>query len=180
MLSGQKAVTKLCVYAMMSNREAKLNAWLNDGAKNLTSFRRSPFHDTLRSPRRDHYTDLIENHAEEALAKVERLLRDARMREPMPPSMSASRTLEGCWELKTHNAPKTITVNGFTDLAYRFISTILEADLMGDREVVRHLCHNRACVCPDHLVIGSQQQNAQDEDERRYAGRGAKGRGQRV
>jgi len=40
--------------------------------------------------------------------------------------------------------------------------------------------HNRACVCPDHLVIGSYQQNTQDEDERRYAGRDSKGRGQQT
>ncbi|WP_411572585.1 hypothetical protein [Thalassobacter stenotrophicus] len=51
---------------------------------------------------------------------------------------------------------------------------------MGDREVVRHLCHNRACVCPDHLAIGSYQQNTQDENERRYAGRDSQGRGQKV
>jgi len=94
--------------------------------------------------------------------------------------MSASRTLEGCWELKTHNNPKTVGIFNITDYAYRFIPMVLNAELMGDREVVRHLCHNRACVCPDHLAIGSYQQNTQDENERRYAGRDSQGRGQKV
>ena len=161
-------------------RETKLNAWIEEGKRNLAEFRRSPFHEELRSTNRDHYTNLIENHPTETLAKVEELLMGAKIKDPLPSSMSASRTLEGCWELKTHDNPQNITINGFPDLAYRFVPIILKAELMGEREVVRHLCHNRACVCPDHLVIGSYQQNTQDEDERRYAGRDSKGRVQKV
>ena len=164
----------------MSSRVVSLTIWLTEGKRNLAEFQRSPFHDTLRTEIRDHYTNLFENFPEETLAKVEALLLAAKIKDPRPPSMSASRTLEGCWELKTHNKPKTITIHGITDLAYRFIPIILNAELMGEREVVRHLCHNRACVCPDHLVIGSYQQNTQDEDERRYAGRDSKGRGQKA
>lgn len=164
---------------MMSSKEAKINAWLQKGTNSLIDFRRSPFHDTLRSETRDHYTNLFENHEDGLLASVERLLRDAKVREPRPVSMSNCRALDGCWELKTHNNPKTITINGYEDLAYRFIPIVLTADLMGEREVVRHLCHNRACVCPDHLVIGTYQQNKQDETERVYAGRDSKGRGKR-
>jgi hypothetical protein len=161
-------------------REAQLNAWIEEGKRNLAEFRRSPFHEELRSVNRDHYTNLIENHPTETLAKVRELLMSATVKEPLPPSMSASRTLEGCWELKTHDKPQTITINRLPDLAYRFIPIILNAELMGEREVVRHLCHNRACVCPDHLVIGSYKQNTQDEAERLYAGRDSKGKGQKV
>ena len=164
----------------MSSRVVSLTIWLTEGKRNLAEFQRSPFHDTLRTEIRDHYTNLFENFPKETLAKVEALLRAAKIEEPLSPSMSASRTLEGCWELKTHDKPKTETVNGTTDYAYRFIPMVLNAELMGEREVVRHLCHNRACVCPDHLVIGSYQQNTQDEDERRYAGRDSKGRGQKA
>jgi len=164
----------------MSSRVFLTTTWLDAGRRNLAEFQRSPFHDTLRTEIRDHYTNLFENFPKEALAKVEALLRAAKIKDPLPPSMSASKTLEGCWELKTHKDPKTITIHGITDLAYRFIPIILNAELMGEREVVRHLCHNRACVCPDHLVIGSYQQNTQDEDERRYAGRDSKGRGQQT
>ena len=164
----------------MSSRVVSLEIWLTEGKRNLAEFQRSPFHDTLRTEIRDHYTNLFENFPKETLAKVEALLRAAKIEEPLSPSMSASRTLEGCWELNTQDKPKTVTVNGTTDYAYRFIPMVLNAELMGEREVVRHLCHNRACVCPDHLVIGSHQQNTQDEDERRYAGRDSRGRGQKA
>ena len=164
----------------MDRREAQLATWLAEGKRNLAEFRKSPFHEELRSANRDHYTNLIENHPTETLAKVRKLLMGATFKEPLPPSMSASRTLEGCWELKTHDKPQTITINRFPDLAYRFVPTILKAELMGEREVVRHLCHNRACVCPDHLVFGSFKQNTQDEVERKYAGRDSKGGGQKA
>ena len=157
-----------------------LITWLREGERNLAEFKRSPFHEELRNESRDSYTNLFEKHPTEALAKVRDLLVAAKITDPLPPSMSASRTLEGCWELKSHDKPKTIGICGITDYAYRFIPMVLYAELMGEREVVRHLCHNRACVCPDHLAIGSYQQNTQDENERRYAGRDSQGRGQKV
>jgi len=165
---------------MVGYRDALLITWLREGENNLAEFRRSPFHEELRNESRDSYTNLFENHAAEALAKVRDLLVAAKVTDPLPASMSASRTLEGCWELKTHDKPKTIGICGITDYAYRFIPMVINAELMGEREVVRHLCHNRACVCPDHLAIGSYQQNTQDENERRYAGRDSQGRGQKV
>ena len=164
----------------MDRREAQLATWLAEGKRNLAEFRKSPFHEELRSTNRDHYTNLIENYPTETLAKVEELLMGAKIKDPLPSSMSASRTLEGCWELKTHDNPQNITINGFPDLAYRFVPIILKAELMGEREVVRHLCHNRACVNPDHLVIGSYKQNTQDDAERIYSGRDSKGRGQKA
>jgi len=33
------------------------------------------------------------------------------------------------------------------------------------RPVIRHRCHNRKCVNPEHLVIGSQADNKRDEEE---------------
>ena len=165
---------------MVSSRVALTTIWLAEGKRNLAEFQRSPFHEVLRNERRDSYTDLFENHPAEVLAKVRELLVAAKITDPLPPSMSASRTLEGCWELKTREKPKTVSIRGITDYAYRFIPMVLSAELMGEREVVRHLCHNRACVCPDHLAIGSYQQNTQDEHERRYAGRDGQGRDQKI
>ena len=161
-------------------KENKINAWLEEGRRNLAEFRRSPFHDSLRTGVRDHYTNLIENSPKEALAEVEKLLQEAKVIEPLPSSMSASRTIESCWVLKSQKNPKKITVNGFEDYAYRFIAIVLNTELMSDREVVRHLCHNRACVCPDHLQIGTQQENRQDEYERVYSGRDSQGKGQKL
>ena len=164
----------------MKTKDTKINAWLEEGRRNLGKFSRSPFHDNLRTTVRDHYTNLIENFPKEALAEVEKLLQEAKVIEPLPSSMSASRTTESCWVLKTHKNPKMITVKGYTDYAYRFIAIVLNTELMGDREVVRHLCHNRACVCPDHLQIGTQQENRQDEYERMYSGRDSEGRDQKL
>jgi hypothetical protein len=39
-----------------------------------------------------------------------------------------------------------------------------------DGEVLRHLCHNRRCVRPEHLTCGSHQQNC---DDKMQAGRHA-------
>ena len=66
-------------------REAQLNAWLAEGERNLAEFRRSPFHEEFWSVNRDHYTNLIENHPTETLAKVRELLMNARVKEPIPP-----------------------------------------------------------------------------------------------
>ena len=164
----------------MSSREDKISDWLNEGRRNLAKFSRSPFHDNLRTDVRDHYTNLIENFPKKTLAEVEKLLQEAKVIEPLPSSMSASRTTESCWVLKSQNNPKKITVNGFEDYAYRFIEIVLNTEMMSDREVVRHLCHNRACVCPDHLQIGTQQENRQDEYDRVYSGRDSEGRGQKL
>ena len=164
----------------MKTKDTKITAWLEEGRRNLAKFRRSPFHDNLRTTVRDHYTNLIENFPKEALAEVEKLLQEAKVIEPLPSSMSASRTIESCWVLKSHKNPKMITVKGYTDYAYRFIAIVLNTELMSDREVVRHLCHNRACVCPDHLQIGTQQENRLDEYERVYSGRDSEGRDQKL
>ena len=161
-------------------KEEKITAWIEEGRRNIERFRKSPFHDSLRTGARDHYTNLIENLPKEALAEVEKLLQEAKVIKPLPSSMSASRTIESCWVLKSQKNLKKITVNGFEDYAYRFIAIVLNTELMSDREVVRHLCHNRACVCPDHLQIGTQQENRQDEYERVYSGRDSEGRDQKL
>ena len=164
----------------MKTKDTKINAWLEEGRRNLGKFSRSPFHDNLRTTVRDHYTNLIENFPKEALAEVEKLLQEAKVIEPLPSSMSASRTTESCWVLKSQKNPKKITVNGFEEYAYRFIVIVLNTELMSDREVVRHLCHNRACVYPEHLQIGTQQENRQDEYERVYSGRDSESRDQKL
>lgn len=38
--------------------------------------------------------------------------------------------------------------------------------------VIRHTCHNRCCINPSHLVVGTQQQNI---DDKMAAGREARG-----
>ena len=71
----------------MKTKDTKINAWLEEGRRNLGKFSRSPFHDNLRTTVRDHYTNLIENFPKEALAEVEKLLQEAKVIEPLPSSM---------------------------------------------------------------------------------------------
>ena len=94
----------------------KKEKWLEEGRRNLAKFSRSPFHDSLRTDVRDHYTNLIENFPKKTLAEVEKLLQEAKVIEPLPSSMSASRTTESCWVLKSQKNPKKIMVNGLVCL----------------------------------------------------------------
>jgi len=44
--------------------------------------------------------------------------------------------------------------------AHRFSAMINNIDMSGS--VIRHLCHNKLCVNPDHLQSGSYQDNTDD------------------
>ena len=44
--------------------------------------------------------------------------------------------------------------------SHRFSAALAGKNI--DDKVVRHTCHNPACVNPDHLVTGTQQENLQD------------------
>lgn len=44
--------------------------------------------------------------------------------------------------------------------AHRFMAKVNGLDVNG--KVVRHLCHNRSCVNPAHLAVGTQTENLQD------------------
>jgi len=49
--------------------------------------------------------------------------------------------------------------------AYRLIYCVLNREIASRDRVVRHRCHNRLCVNPDHLEIGSQADNKRDDWE---------------
>ena len=55
-------------------------------------------------------------------------------------------------------------------LAYCDYHNIDHADLKG--QVVRHTCDNRKCVNPEHLVIGTHQDNMDDMKKRNRAAKG--------
>ena len=57
-------------------------------------------------------------------------------------------------------------------VAYVVANNLTLDDITG--QIVRHICDNRACVNPEHLILGTHQDNMDDMTSR---GRSAKGTG---
>lgn len=87
---------------------------------------------------------------------------------------------DGCWEwighrLQTNGYGQTAW-NGKREVAHRISWMLSNAPVpKGMVEVVvMHRCDNRACVRPDHLMLGTQKQNIADMFQKRQRAR-AKG-----
>ncbi len=61
--------------------------------------------------------------------------------------------------------PAKVVFKGRQTYAYRFVLCVLEEAIVGRDQVVRHRCHNRLCLNPEHLQIGSQADNKRDDWE---------------
>jgi len=77
-----------------------------------------------------------------------------------------TKTDDGCW-LHPH-AHKTTgyvvtRINGVNWQAHRFIRCHLDGLPKNHPLIVRHTCHNRACLNPDHLVWGTIRENRLDD-----------------
>jgi hypothetical protein len=72
---------------------------------------------------------------------------------------------KGCWEWTGYTnrvyGHGCFTYQGTQYSSYRF-SYLLFNGPIEKGLVVRHMCNNRKCVNPDHLKIGTQQDNIQD------------------
>jgi hypothetical protein len=72
----------------------------------------------------------------------------------------------GCWEWiggKNRDGYGRFYDGFKTSLAHRVSALIYGLDLT--KPEVRHICHNPACVCPDHLIMGTHQDNINDMKE---------------
>lgn len=72
----------------------------------------------------------------------------------------------GCWYCTSHAHRKedgrlAIRVNGEKDYLYRFVYREFKGDIPNGL-VVRHMCNNPYCLNPNHLEIGTPQDNAND------------------
>lgn len=82
---------------------------------------------------------------------------------------------EGCWLWtagKFSNGYGAFRINGNNVRAHRFSFFLKQQMPIPNNTVVRHSCDTKACVNPQHLLIGSQQDNVDDRNSR---GRQAKG-----
>jgi len=75
-------------------------------------------------------------------------------------------TANGCWECTSHSLNKDgyPMIKGMT--ASRYVYKKKYGDIPADI-VIRHKCDNRKCINPDHLEIGTQQENIIDISTRK-------------
>lgn len=68
-----------------------------------------------------------------------------------------------CWEWQAAKLPNGYGIasigNGETMLAHRYVAS-LSSDITN--QIVLHTCDNPLCVRPDHLIVGTQQDNIND------------------
>mgnify|MGYP002048773411 FL=1 len=51
-------------------------------------------------------------------------------------------------------SPQRVKCLCMEDYLYLFVALVLSATLPYEGEVIRHRCHNRKCIRPEHLQIG--------------------------
>ncbi len=80
---------------------------------------------------------------------------------------------DDCWNWKAHTNTGygTMHKDGKGHYAHR-ISYELAKGLIPDNLIVRHICNNRLCCNPAHLILGTAQDNSNDA---KAAGRQARG-----
>lgn len=81
----------------------------------------------------------------------------------------------GCWNCISHSdrgkGYRRLKRGDKVELVHRYIYQ-QEKGVIPSHQVVMHKCDNRACMNPDHLVLGSLQDNYQDAKAK---GRNSKG-----
>lgn len=81
-----------------------------------------------------------------------------------------------CWNwtgyIGTHGYGK-IGVDYDTKFVHRLAFEIWKHPIPNNM-IVRHICDNRVCINPDHLILGTQQDNMNDKVERNRQAKGEK------
>ncbi len=112
---------------------------------------------TVRTRLEEWYANIMADHHEEALERVDQLLTEADVDE------------NGCFVTDTVQ-PRKLRFRGGQDRAYRFVYCVRTRLAANSDQVVRHRCHNRRCINPAHLTIGDRRDNLYDELDRRANG----------
>jgi hypothetical protein len=84
-----------------------------------------------------------------------------------------------CWNwpwAKTEAGYGVFNRRGKVLYAHRAQAERTTGQKLGPKDVVRHACDNPACMRPNHLVVGTQAQNAKDMAERNRGTSGVRNR----
>lgn len=98
----------------------------------------------------ERWREIHANHKEEARQRALSLI------------AAGTRTETGCIVTGT-TAIRKVRFTGQQFAAYRFIYCALNDATPSFHDVIRHRCHNRTCINPDHLEIGSREDNKHDD-----------------
>lgn len=81
----------------------------------------------------------------------------------------------GCWEWQRYRKPSGYGTIAFEGKPYYHAHRASYAEFVGpipDGMWVLHKCDNRPCVNPDHLFLGSMQDNVDDRNRKKRQARG--------
>ena len=96
--------------------------------------------------------EIFDNHYEEARSRADSLLAEGTI------------TNTGCIVTNTAK-PRKVRFHGRQVAAYRFVYCVLNRLVASYDDVIRHRCHNRLCINPEHLTIGNRADNKHDDWE---------------
>jgi len=82
---------------------------------------------------------------------------------------------DSCWIYTGHKiyGYGRIFVNNRTECAHRYSWCLKHKQSIPDGQLVRHMCDNPSCVNPDHLELGTHQDNANDRNSRNRQAKGS-------
>ena len=96
-----------------------------------------------------------------------------RMGRPKPLLYSINES--GCWINESHACDKDgygkIQYNKKTYRLHRFVYELENKVILKENEILRHTCDNPRCFNPNHLIIGTVQENINDRQERQHTAR---------
>lgn len=166
----------------LNQSDPTVEDWVIQASRNLETWSPDIFFEDLCTPTRAAYASIFASPSS-ALNEAKRKLDKAKKCDPRPFHIMNIEAPGGCWELGTQINPDQIEVvapdgTQIKTSTYRFIYLLINAIVPDRTDVVRHQCNNRACIRPDHMLLGTQAQNKLDEERRKYAGNSPQGRGQ--